>query len=109
DVQNRYPPDRQTQRSTVDRQTDYSLRHPLARQRGVRQSGQGIHSARGERDLMIHKKVLGRGLGALIPQRQEALVESHATQGLAEIPLTQIRSEERRVGKECRAWWWAQH
>ncbi|HEV7424854.1 MAG TPA: ParB/RepB/Spo0J family partition protein [Thermoanaerobaculia bacterium] len=40
---------------------------------------------------MIHKKVLGRGLGALIPQRQEAPVESHATQGLAEIPISQIQ------------------
>ncbi len=40
---------------------------------------------------MIHKKVLGRGLGALIPQRQEAPAESHATQGLAEIPLSQIQ------------------
>jgi ParB family chromosome partitioning protein len=35
--------------------------------------------------------VLGRGLGALIPQRQEAPAESHATQGLAEIPLSQIQ------------------
>jgi len=40
---------------------------------------------------MIHKKVLGRGLGALIPQRQEAPVESHQTQGLAEIPISQIQ------------------
>ena len=40
---------------------------------------------------MIHKKVLGRGLGALIPQRQETPVESHATQGLAEIPISQIQ------------------
>jgi ParB family transcriptional regulator, chromosome partitioning protein len=40
---------------------------------------------------MNHKKVLGRGLGALIPQRQEAPAESHATQGLAEIPLSQIQ------------------
>jgi ParB family transcriptional regulator, chromosome partitioning protein len=40
---------------------------------------------------MIHKKVLGRGLGALIPQRQEAPAESHVTQGLAEIPISQIQ------------------
>jgi ParB family chromosome partitioning protein len=40
---------------------------------------------------MIHKKVLGRGLGALIPQRQEAPAESNATQGLAEIPISQIQ------------------
>jgi len=42
---------------------------------------------------MNHKKVLGRGLGALIPQRQEAPApaESHATQGLAEIPISQIQ------------------
>jgi ParB family chromosome partitioning protein len=40
---------------------------------------------------MIHKKVLGRGLGALIPQRQDAPAESHATQGLAEIPISQIQ------------------
>jgi ParB family chromosome partitioning protein len=41
---------------------------------------------------MIHKKVLGRGLGALIPQRQEsAPAESQATQGLAEIPISQIQ------------------
>jgi len=39
---------------------------------------------------MIHKKVLGRGLGALIPQRQEA-PEVHATPGLAEIPISQIQ------------------
>lgn len=42
---------------------------------------------------MQHKKVLGRGLGALIPQRQEqppAPAEAHATQGLAEIPISQI-------------------
>ena len=42
---------------------------------------------------MIHKKVLGRGLGALIPQRQDAPApsESHAEQGLAEIPISQIQ------------------
>jgi len=41
---------------------------------------------------MNHKKVLGRGLGALIPQRQEsAPADSHATQGLAEIPISQIQ------------------
>jgi ParB family chromosome partitioning protein len=42
---------------------------------------------------MINKKVLGRGLVALIPQRQEAPApaESHATQGLAEIPISQIQ------------------
>jgi ParB family chromosome partitioning protein len=39
---------------------------------------------------MNHKKVLGRGLGALIPQRQEA-PEVHATPGLAEIPISQIQ------------------
>jgi ParB family transcriptional regulator, chromosome partitioning protein len=39
---------------------------------------------------MNHKKVLGRGLGALIPQRQEAL-EAHVTPGLAEIPISQIQ------------------
>ena len=39
---------------------------------------------------MIHKKVLGRGLGALIPQRQEA-PEVQATPGLAEIPISQIQ------------------
>ncbi|MBV9184567.1 MAG: ParB/RepB/Spo0J family partition protein, partial [Acidobacteria bacterium] len=32
-----------------------------------------------------------RGLGALIPQRQEEPAESHATQGLAEIPISQIQ------------------
>ena len=42
---------------------------------------------------MNHKKVLGRGLGALIPQRQDAPApsESHAEQGLAEIPISQIQ------------------
>ena len=40
---------------------------------------------------MIHKKVLGRGLGALIPQRQETPADSQATQGLAEIPISQIQ------------------
>jgi len=39
---------------------------------------------------MIHKKVLGRGLGALIPQRQEA-PEVPMTPGLAEIPISQIQ------------------
>jgi ParB family chromosome partitioning protein len=39
---------------------------------------------------MIHKKVLGRGLGALIPQRQE-MPEANATPGLAEIPIAQIQ------------------
>ncbi|HEX9458919.1 MAG TPA: ParB/RepB/Spo0J family partition protein [Thermoanaerobaculia bacterium] len=39
---------------------------------------------------MNHKKVLGRGLGALIPQRQEVL-EAHVTPGLAEIPISQIQ------------------
>jgi ParB family chromosome partitioning protein len=38
---------------------------------------------------MNHKKVLGRGLGALIPQRQET--ELPATPGLAEIPISQIQ------------------
>jgi ParB family transcriptional regulator, chromosome partitioning protein len=41
---------------------------------------------------MNHKKVLGRGLGALIPQRQEPTpADSHLTQGLAEIPISQIQ------------------
>ena len=39
---------------------------------------------------MNHKKVLGRGLGALIPQRPEA-PEAHATPGLAEIPISLIQ------------------
>jgi ParB family chromosome partitioning protein len=44
---------------------------------------------------MNQRKVLGRGLGALIPQRQEPApappAEAHATQGLAEIPISQIQ------------------
>lgn len=44
---------------------------------------------------MNQRKVLGRGLGALIPQRQEQPpappAEAHATQGLAEIPISQIQ------------------
>jgi len=41
---------------------------------------------------MNHKKVLGRGLGALIPQRQEsAPSETQSTPGLAEIPIAQIQ------------------
>jgi ParB family chromosome partitioning protein len=40
---------------------------------------------------MNQKKVLGRGLGALIPQRQEAQPDPHATPGLAEIPISQIQ------------------
>jgi len=43
---------------------------------------------------MNQRKVLGRGLGALIPQRQEqppAPADAHATQGLAEIPISQIQ------------------
>ena len=43
---------------------------------------------------MNHKKVLGRGLGALIPQRQEqpsSSGDSRATRGLAEIPISQIQ------------------
>lgn len=44
---------------------------------------------------MNQRKVLGRGLGALIPQRQEQPpappAETHATQGLAEIPISQIQ------------------
>ena len=39
---------------------------------------------------MNQKKVLGRGLGALIPQRQEA-AEARTTPGLAEIPISQIQ------------------
>lgn len=39
---------------------------------------------------MNQKKVLGRGLGALIPQRQEAPM-TRATPGLAEIPISQIQ------------------
>jgi ParB family chromosome partitioning protein len=39
---------------------------------------------------MNHKKVLGRGLVALIPQRPEA-PEARATPGLAEIPISQIQ------------------
>lgn len=39
---------------------------------------------------MNHKKVLGRGLGALIPQRQEVL-QAEVTPGLAEIPISQIQ------------------
>lgn len=43
---------------------------------------------------MNHKKVLGRGLGALIPLRQEqpsAPSDARATRGLAEIPISQIQ------------------
>ncbi|MDP9360489.1 MAG: ParB/RepB/Spo0J family partition protein [Acidobacteriota bacterium] len=43
---------------------------------------------------MNHKKVLGRGLGALIPQRQEqpsSSADARATAGLAEIPISQIQ------------------
>ena len=39
---------------------------------------------------MNQKKVLGRGLGALIPRRQETH-EARATPGLAEIPISQIQ------------------
>jgi ParB family chromosome partitioning protein len=39
---------------------------------------------------MIHKKVLGRGLGALIPQRQES-PEVRTSPGLAEILISQIQ------------------
>lgn len=39
---------------------------------------------------MNQKKVLGRGLGALIPQRQETH-EARTTPGLAEIPISQIQ------------------
>src|SRR6185436_1604776 len=66
----------------------YPLRHSLARQRGLRQPGQGVHPPRGERDLMTQqpKKVLGRGLGALIPQRESA----PASSGLMHLALDQI-------------------
>jgi len=40
---------------------------------------------------MIHKKVLGRGLGALIPQPRQDAPEVQATPGLAEIPISQIQ------------------
>jgi ParB family transcriptional regulator, chromosome partitioning protein len=42
---------------------------------------------------MNHKKVLGRGLGALIPQRQEisSSADVRATPGLAEIPISLIQ------------------
>lgn len=42
---------------------------------------------------MNHKRVLGRGLGALIPLRQDQspASDSRATQGLAEIPISQIQ------------------
>ena len=40
---------------------------------------------------MIHKKVLGRGLGALIPQPRQEAPEVPATPGLAEIPISQIQ------------------
>ena len=39
---------------------------------------------------MNHKKVLGRGLGALIPQRAEPAPPAHAS-GLAQIPIDQIQ------------------
>ncbi len=39
---------------------------------------------------MIHKKVLGRGLSALIPQRQD-LPEPRTSPGLAEISISQIQ------------------
>src|SRR5213596_3118642 len=48
---------------------------------------------------MNHKKVLGRGLGALIPQRAEA----HAS-GLAHIPIDQIQPnpyQPRRIFNEA--------
>src|SRR6185436_7559140 len=64
----------------------------FARQRGVRRSRQGIHSARGADHLMQPKKVLGRGLGALIPQRAEpAAPQPRTTSGLAQIPIEQIQ------------------
>lgn len=40
---------------------------------------------------MIHKKVLGRGLGALIPQPRQEAPEVPVTPGLAEIPIAQIQ------------------
>jgi ParB family chromosome partitioning protein len=40
---------------------------------------------------MIHKKVLGRGLGALIPQPRQEAPEVPTTPGLAEIPIAQIQ------------------
>jgi len=42
---------------------------------------------------MNHKKVLGRGLGALIPQQRHeaAAPETPSTPGLAEIPISQIQ------------------
>ena len=39
---------------------------------------------------MNHKKVLGRGLGALIPQRAEPAPHAHAP-GMAQIPIDQIQ------------------
>jgi len=39
---------------------------------------------------MNQKKVLGRGLGALIPQREQAPAAPPAPSGLAEIPISQI-------------------
>ena len=39
---------------------------------------------------MNQKKVLGRGLGALIPQKQETAVTAPPPAGLAEIPIEQI-------------------
>ncbi|MBK5259991.1 MAG: ParB/RepB/Spo0J family partition protein [Thermoanaerobaculia bacterium] len=40
--------------------------------------------------MSTQKKVLGRGLGALIPQKTELPVASKSTPGLAEIPIEQI-------------------
>ena len=47
----RHPAQRPPRRGAVVRQTDYPLRHSLARQRGLRQPRQGVHPARGERHL----------------------------------------------------------
>src|SRR5436305_14905717 len=49
-------------------------------------------------------RVVAAEFGAGVPQ--QFALELVAQVGL-ELVLAAVRSEERRVGKECRSWWWA--
>src|SRR5688500_20234929 len=67
-------------------------------------------------DLNLKTLTVARSLGSQLPaaqQRFDAVLKLARTERLGEIivgaRLKARRSEERRVGKECRSGWWPQH
>src|SRR5205823_14513678 len=66
-----------------------------------------IVSATGQEQL---KRELGNTVGTIDAAKiaQEASPVNAADLLNSRVPGVEVRSEERRVGKECRSWWWGE-